>query len=49
MLFKKIGLGEDLDEGCISLKNSQDVKEFIKQCAQLRFLKREERMMKKVK
>lgn len=40
-LFQKMGLTEDLDKGCILLKDKATTKEFIKHCGQLRFWQRE--------
>lgn len=40
-IFQKIGLEEDLDEGCILLNDNSAIKQFMKHCGQLRFWKRE--------
>jgi len=40
-LLQKIGIGDDLDKGCILLKEKSTAEEFIKLCAQLRFWQRE--------
>jgi hypothetical protein len=44
-LIKKIGLIEDLDEGCIALKNAHSIEHFVKQCKKLRYHQREEALM----
>ena len=41
-LFDKIGLIDELDEGCVLIENADVVAEFIKECSNLRFWKREE-------
>jgi catalase len=45
MLFKQIGIMGDLDQGCVKLKTTADIKKFVTQCGDLRFWKREEAMM----
>jgi catalase len=45
LLFEKVGLIEDLDEGCIHLKNKAAIDQFIKQCRSIRFWKREEALL----
>ncbi|MBV8832057.1 MAG: catalase [Acidobacteriaceae bacterium] len=40
-LFEKSGIMSDLDEGCVSLNDASAVSSFVKQCAALRFWKRE--------
>ncbi len=40
-LLKQIDLAENLDAGCVLLKQKSNIKEFVKQCSQLRFWQRE--------
>lgn len=40
-LFKKAGLAEDVDKGCIKLGNKNDTNAFVKTCGALRFWQRE--------
>ncbi len=40
-LFKKIGIADDLDEGCIALKSAKDVTGFVGALGQLRVWGRE--------
>ena len=40
-LFDKVGLGADLDEGCVPLAKGRDAKAFIELCRQVRFWPRE--------
>ena len=43
-VFKKIGLYEDLDGGCMKIKSKEDVEKFAIQCGELRFWARETKM-----
>ncbi|MDX1902285.1 MAG: catalase [Gammaproteobacteria bacterium] len=45
-LFEKIGLLEELDEGCMMISNTSSVNKFINLCGQLRYWKREEEKLK---
>jgi catalase len=40
-LFKKFGLSDDLDKGCVSLSKSSEVAGFIETCAQCRYWPRD--------
>ncbi|KAA8386375.1 catalase [Acetobacter sp. DmW_136] len=40
-LFKKAGLAEDVDKGCIKLESKNDATAFVKTCGALRFWQRE--------
>jgi catalase len=41
-LFKKLGLLDELDKGCVNLKTSADAQKFVKQLKKIRFWEREE-------
>lgn len=42
-LLKALGITDDLDEGCVLLKEKSSIESFIEQCGKLRFWQREER------
>jgi catalase len=44
-IFKKIGLFDDLDKGCVNIKTKEDVSKFAKLCEKVRFWQREESLM----
>jgi catalase len=41
-LFQKAGIADDLDSGCVELKDAKSVKAFVSACRSLRMWEREE-------